>query len=457
MSESLPLPPARVHMVGIGGVGVSGLARMLQGSGYAVTGSDMNDSPIVQDLLREGIAVTIGHNATNLGEAEIVIMTAAARDDNPEIVAARERGIPIVKRAAALGMLANPSTCLAVAGSHGKSTTSGMAAFAFSQAGLQPSFAVGATVGGLGTNARLDSGPHFIVEADEYDFSFLWLKPAIAIITNIEHDHPDIFPDLEHVLEAFERFTEGIRHDGTLVISADDPGARALVERLKDREGLNIVTVGFDSGDWQVSQYSAGIAQIRTPAGQMFELRLAVPGRHNVSNALTVLASAEAFGINPITIVQALEAFTGVGRRFEVLDDSPDRTVIDDYAHHPTEIAVNIVAARERYPNRRLVLIFQPHTYSRTHALLDDFAGALDRADVVVIAEIYPAREVNAQGVTSADIATRMSRGATIATSPDEATRIAHELTQPGDVLLVMGAGDIYLTARDLAAMGPSS
>ncbi|CAN5638498.1 UDP-N-acetylmuramate--L-alanine ligase [soil metagenome] len=457
VSEWLPSPPAKVHMIGIGGVGVSGLARMLQTSGYQVTGSDMSDSPIVQELVREGIQVTVGHDAANLGTAKIVIVTAAARDDNPEIIAARERGIPIVKRAAALGMLANPATCLAVAGSHGKSTTSGMASFAFSHAGLNPSFAVGATVGGLGTNARLGSGPHFIVEADEYDYSFLSLKPAVAIVTNIEHDHPDIFVDLERVLDAFERFTEGIKPGGTLVTSADDSGAGALVERLMSRDDLNIVTIGFHSGDWQVADYSAGNAQIRTPAGQMFELRLAVPGRHNVSNALTVLASAEALGIDPLTVVPGLEAFTGVGRRFEVLIDSPNRTVIDDYAHHPTEIAATIAAARDRYPDRRLLVVFQPHTYTRTHALKNEFAQALNLADIAVIAEVYPAREVNTLGVSSEDIAARMSRGATIAASPSEATRLAHELEQPGDVLLVMGAGDIYQTARDLAAMGASS
>ena len=455
--EQLPPPPAWVHMVGIGGVGVSGLARMLRGSGYNVTGSDMNDSPIVQDLLREGIHVTIGHDAANLGEAEIVIATAAAREDNPEIAAAREHGIPVVKRAAVLGMLANPSTCLAFAGSHGKSTTSGMASFAFSHAGLNPSFAVGATVGGLGTNARLGSGPHFIVEADEYDYSFLWLKPAVAIVTNIEYDHPDIFADLGRVLDAFERFTDGIRPGGTLVTTADDAGARMLVERLLSRDDLNVVTVGFHSGDWQVTDYSAGNAQIRTPADQMFELRLTAPGRHNVRNALAVLASAEALGIDPLTMVPGLEAFTGVGRRFEVLVDSAERTVIDDYAHHPTEIAATIAAARERYPDRRLLVVFQPHTYTRTHALKNDFAWALDLADVAVIAEIYPAREVNTLGVSAEDIAARMSRGATIAASPAEATRTARDLAQPGDVLLVMGAGDIYQTARDLAAMGASS
>lgn len=454
MNVELPAPPARVHMIGIGGVGVSGLARMLMSRGYQVTGSDMSNSPIVADLVREGIDVRIGHDAANIGDAELVIATAALHDDNPELVAARERGIPVVKRAAALGMLANPAVGLAVAGSHGKSTTSGMAAFAFDRAGLAPSFAVGATVSGLGTNARLGDGPHFIVEADEYDHSFLWLEPQVAIVTSIEHDHPDIFPALEDVINAFERFVQGIRPGGTLVISADDAGARALLERLGDRPELRVVTFGFGAGDWQVVEYSAQMATVRDPAGQMFELRLLVPGRHNVANALAVLVSAAALGIDPENVIPGLEAFAGVGRRFEVLLDEPFSTVIDDYAHHPTEIAATIQAARDRYPDRRLLVIFQPHTYSRTQALLDDFAKALDAADTAIVAEIYPAREVNTLGVHSSDIVARMTTDATVATSPDDAIRLARETHQLGDVILVMGAGDIYRTAQALADNG---
>lgn len=441
-------------MVGIGGVGVSGLARMLRSHGYAVTGSDMNSSPIVQDLIAEGISVSVGHRAENVGDADLVIATAAARDDNPELVEARGRGIPVVKRAAALGMLANPTTCLAVAGSHGKSTTSGMAAFAFEWAGVDPSFAVGATVAGLGTNARLGDGPHFIVEADEYDYSFLWLEPAVAIVTNIEHDHPDIFPALDNVIEAFERFVGNIRPGGTLVISDEDIGARLLSERLRSQDNLNIVTYGFGGGDWRIVEYNAGSATLCDPSGQMFELRLMVPGRHNVGNALAVLASGAILGIQPEDLIPGLEAFTGVGRRFEVLLDRAGRTIVDDYAHHPTEIAATIDAARDRYPDRRLLVVFQPHTYSRTHALLGDFARALDGADAAIVAEIYPARETNTLDVFSKDIVALMSAEATVAESPDDAARIAAEIAQEGDVVLVMGAGDIYQTAKTLAADG---
>ena len=451
VTERLPDPPARVHMVGIGGVGVSGLARMLASRGYAVTGSDMSSSPIVEDLVAEGIAVHVGHDAANIDGADLVIATAAVREDNPEIAAARKRGITVVKRAAALGLLANPARCLAVAGSHGKSTTSGMAAFAFEQGGLRPSFAVGATVGGLRTNAKLGDGPHFIVEADEYDYSFLWLTPEVAIVTNIEHDHPDIFASLDNVLTAFQSFAGGILEGGSLVVAADDPGSVMLAERLRGGGGPTLITFGWGTGDWQVTEYNAGVAGITGPQGQMFELRLTVPGRHNVSNALAVIAAADAFSIEIDLLIPHLEAFSGVGRRFEVVHEQAELTIIDDYAHHPTEIAATIGAARDRYPDRRLLVIFQPHTFSRTHAMLGEFAAALDGADEVVLAEIYPAREVNTLQVFSGDIAALMSAGAMVAESPTDAARLAEERIESGDVVLVMGAGDIYKTSQLLA------
>jgi UDP-N-acetylmuramate--alanine ligase len=446
----LPDPPARLHMIGIGGVGVSGLARMLARRGYTVTGSDLNDSPTVRDLRSEGIPVAVGHDAANVGDAELVVMTAALRPENPELIEATRRGIRVVKRAAVLGLLANPAVCLAVSGSHGKSTTSGMAALALERAGLDPSFAVGATVRELGTNARSGAGPHFVVEADEYDYSFLWLRPRVAIVTNIEHDHPDIFPDLDAVLHAFERFAAGIQHGGTLVLPAEDAGSHALCDRL-ERGGYDrqIITFGEHDGDWRVNRSESG-ATVSGPAGQVFELRLAVPGRHNLLNALAVLAAADGLGVDAARLVAGLDSFGGVSRRFEILRDD-DLTVVSDYAHHPTEVAATIAAARERYPGRRIVAIFQPHTYSRTRALLVEFASALDAADIVVLAEIYPAREVDSLGVASADIAVRMHRQPSVVDQASDAAHSTRALLQPGDVVLVMGAGDIYQAAEALA------
>lgn len=447
----LPDPPARVHMIGIGGVGVSGLARMLAGRGYRVSGSDMSQSPATDALRAEGIEVQIGHAAENVAGADLVVMTAAVRADNPEVVAANAAGVPVVKRAALLGLLANVADCLAVAGSHGKSTTSGMAALALEHAGTSPSFAVGATVRELGTNARLGDGPHFVVEADEYDHSFLWLRPTVAIVTNIEHDHPDIFLDLDAVLDAFERFTTGIRSGGMLVISADDPGCHLLLARIGEPDGYRIVTFGEHSGDWRVSRQPDGSAQVTAPSGRMFALRLAVPGGHNLLNALAVLAASEGLSVEAEALVPGLEAFGGVSRRFEIVLDTPELTVVNDYAHHPTEVAATIAAARERYPDRRVLAVFQPHTYSRTAALLSEFAAALDGADAVVLAAIYPSRETDSLGVSSQNVAARMAQPVEVAGTPEDAATITIEQIRSGDVVLVMGAGDIYRAAEAIA------
>jgi UDP-N-acetylmuramate--alanine ligase len=453
---SLPDPPARIHMIGIGGVSVSGLARMLSRGGYQVSGSDMFPSPITEDLISEGIPVTLEHLPENVEGAALVVMTAAVRSDNPELIAAQEQGIPVVKVKALLGLIVERFDCLAAAGSHGKSTTSGMAALALERAGLDPSFAVGATVRELGTNARLGSGRQFVVEADEYDYSFLWLRPQVAIITNIEHDHPDIFPDLGAVLDAFERFAAGIKPGGTLVISAEDAGCQRLLDRLSGgHQPFSIVTFGEQIGDWRFVRSQDGAASVHGPGGQVFELRLAVPGRHNLLNALAVLASAEGLGLEAGQLVAGLEAFGGVSRRFEVLLDTSSLTVVNDYAHHPTEIVATIAAARERYPSRRVLAVFQPHTYSRTLALLAEFAAALDTADAVILADIYRARETDSLGVSSASIAERMTRPAVVAVSPQDAVELARAQAETGDVILVMGAGDIYRAAEVLAQFPP--
>lgn len=443
----LPDPPARIHFVGIGGIGVSGLARMLRERGYRVSGSDMAASPVTAELEAEGIEVRIGHDPGNVRGADFLVTTAAAKPDNPELVAARELGIPVVKRAAVLGLLARAYRTLAVAGSHGKSTTSGMAAVALDRAGLSPGFAVGAAVPQLGTNARNGAGDYFVVEADEYDYSFLQLEPDVAIITNIEHDHPDLFPDFDAVLAAFGQFARRLRPGGTLVVSAEDPGCRRLLAELDGDFDGRAVTFGAGAGDWRLGEGTL----VSGPGERTFELPLAVPGRHNRLNALAVLASAEGLGIEPGHLCPGLIEFAGVGRRFEILREDAELVVVNDYAHHPTEIAATIAAARERYDDRRLLVIFQPHTYSRTRALLDDFARALDGADEVVLAEIYAARETDALGVSAASIAERMAAPVVTAGSPQEAARIAAERLLPGDVALVLGAGDIYRTAELLS------
>ncbi|WP_238538502.1 UDP-N-acetylmuramate--L-alanine ligase, partial [Nitrolancea hollandica] len=312
----LPPPPATIHFVGIGGIGMSGLARIVAARGYQVTGSDASDSPSLAALRHEGFTVTVGHSAAGLGDPALVVTTAAAPESNPELTAARERAIPIVKRAALLGLLCNDQVCVAVAGTHGKSTTSGMLAVALDQAGINPSFAVGARVNQLGANAGAGRSEVFVAEADEYDYSFLWLRPAVGIITNIEFDHPDIFPSLSAVEDAFLQFAERIRTGGTLVISADDPGCRRLIARLQSPIIKTTFGVHPDA-DWRVVE-SDGAYAIRTPGGPVIPLHLQVPGRHNLLNAAAAMAAGAALGISPPLLRPGLQAFTGVGRRFDV-------------------------------------------------------------------------------------------------------------------------------------------
>jgi UDP-N-acetylmuramate--alanine ligase len=432
---------------------MSGLARMLVRRGYHVTGSDMSDSPVMARLAAEGIPVHVGHDAENVGSADLVIITAAAPTSNPELVSARERGIPVVKRAAVLGLLCRSRLCIAVAGTHGKSTTSGMLAFSLDRAGLAPSFAVGADVTQLGTNARSGDGPYFVAEADEYDYSFLWLKPDVAVVTNIEHDHPDLFLRLEDVEEAYDSFVSGIKPDGTLVISADDPGCRTLLRRHRQLPA-NVCTFGFsDSADWRIERVS-GRDHFHQPGGGTLRTRLRIPGLHNRLNAAACLAAAGAAGIEPSRLLPGLETFSGVGRRFEVKGQAAGVTVIEDYAHHPTEIRATITAARERFPAARIIAVFQPHTYSRTRALLDDFAHALSLADRVVLVPIYAARESDDLGVSASDIAERVED--TVVTSVDTldaaaAMAVAH--ARRGDVILVIGAGDVWKVSSS-AVMG---
>lgn len=446
-SVNIPDPPARLHFVGIGGIGVSGLARLLRARGYEVSGSDMTASEVTLALEAEGIEVRIGHAPEHVVGVDFVITTAAASHDNVELAEARSRRIPVVKRAAVLGTLARRYRTLAVAGTHGKSTTSGMAAVALDAAGFGPGFAVGAIVPEFGTNARDSSGEYFVVEADEYDYSFLQIEPDAAIVANVEHDHPDLFPDVKSVLDAFRQFVLRIRTGGTLVLSADDPGCRQLRDLVPDRRDVSVVTFGVESGDWTLLERG----MVRGPEGQTFELPLAVPGRHNRLNALSVLAVASGLGIQPQDLLDGLASFKGVGRRFEIVREDRTLVVVNDYAHHPTEIGAPVNTARERYPERRLVLVFQPHTYSRTRAFLQQFAEALDQGDTVILADIYPARERDDLGVSSASIAERMTTAVQLARSPDDAANRALSILEPGDVVLVLGAGDINQAAARIA------
>ena len=440
--DGLPLPGSAIHFVGIGGIGMSGLARLLHRWGYTVSGSDSTASDITDALLSEGIAVSIGHDdATLAASAQLVVITAAIRGANAEVQAAVANAVPVIKRARLLGMLSDARRSVAVAGSHGKSTTSGMLVVALGALGAEPSYAVGAVIGRTGTNAAAGSGEEMVVEADEYDYSFLQLHPDIAIVNNVDYDHPDLFPDQDSYDQAFVDFIAQVRTGGSLVIAADDEGA-VRVALKAELANLAVVTFGEAEGsDWRLVPGDAGwLAQ--APDGERYALTLQVPGTHNARNALAALTVLVALGHDPAAAAAALGTYSGIGRRFEHKGDAAGVTVVDDYAHHPKEVAATIAAARSRFPGRRIVVAFQPHTYSRTHALMTDFAAALAPADLAVVLDIYAARETDTLGVTAGQLVDRIP-GAVAGGSVPQAARLLASRLASGDVLLTVGAGTV--------------
>jgi UDP-N-acetylmuramate--alanine ligase len=434
---ALPGPPARIHFIGIGGIGMSGLARVLHGRGYHVSGSDAHENDQTRSLRDEGVAVAIGHNdLQNVRSADLVVLTSAVSGGNPELTAARSASKTILKRAELLGIMSAKKKSIAVAGSHGKSTTCGILVTALAELGQRPSYFVGAVVSNIGTNAHWDEGEHIVVEADEYDHSFLALNPDLAIITNIDFDHPDLF-DQDSYDRAFLHFARRVKPKGTLIVRGDDPGALRLLESIGPTYSPKIVTFGEATDlDWTAAQrkqeWEGG-----TPSD------LPLPGTHNAFNLAAAVAALVSLGFSKEESGKAVSTFKGVGRRFELIGEAEGVTVIDDYAHHPTEIRATLAAARDRYPGRRLWAIFQPHTYTRTRALLPKFAEALQGADEVVILEIYAAREANDGTVSSRDLQHLVGDRSVVIESPrDVAAEIIGGL-HPGDVVITMGAGDV--------------
>ncbi|MDP9373079.1 MAG: UDP-N-acetylmuramate--L-alanine ligase [Chloroflexota bacterium] len=452
------MPGARVHIIGIGGIGTSALARVLKHWGYRVSGSDAAASEITAALEREGIAVAIGHGVDAARGADLAIYSAAVRDDNPELAATRAAGIPTVKRAALLGLIADAREGLAVAGTHGKSTTSAMLAKICVDAGRDPTFFVGAILQDFGTNARPGGGDLVVVEADEYDRSFLQLHPRVAIVTNVEPDHPDTYPTYEEMEAAYVEFLRQVRPGGAILLSADDPGCSRLQERVAPASGVTIIPYGRAPGaTWRIEPDGAGGETMLRDGEPVATLTLRVPGEHNRRNALAALATAAQVGIDPGVAAASLAEFRGIGRRFELKGEAAGITVVDDYAHHPTEIAVGVRAARERFPGRPLWVVFQPHTYSRTRLLLREFAEALAPADRVVLLDIYAARERDTLGVSADDIAALLPPGNPPLRAASPAAAVATLLDRyragdlsPGAVVLTMGAGDVWLTGEGL-------
>ena len=434
-----------VHFIGIGGTGLSAIARVLLEEGYTVSGSDRTGSPLFNAITAAGALTFLGHAASQINGADLVIRSSAVSDDNPEVTAALDAGIPVMKRSEFLAELTQGKDTLAGAGAHGKTTTTAMLIWVLTQLGTDPSFIAGGVVNQLGTNARAGSGQYFAIEADEYDNMFLGLAPKIAVVTNIEHDHPDCFPTREDYRAAFKAFLRKVRPDGLALVCWDDAGARSLAEECASE----IAILGYGSSP--EATYKA--VDIRVENGLpvfsfcrndllLGEVGLSIPGRHNVINATAALAVVHQLGLDLKAAVRALGAFTGAGRRFEILGTGNGVTVIDDYGHHPTELAATLQAAKSRYPNNRVWAVWQPHTFTRTRTLESDFIRALSTADMAVVLKIYAAREAD-PGYSAARIAEAMPKEkAMYCESFEAASAFLLEKLLPGDVMIVFSAGD---------------
>jgi UDP-N-acetylmuramate--alanine ligase len=440
----------RIHFVGAGGVGMSGLAEiLLLSTPLEISGCDRERSENTERLTKLGARIAYGHDPSHVGEADVVVISSAIGEANPEVVAAREKGVPVIRRAEMLAEIMRLKQGVAVAGTHGKTTTTSLTGMVLTEAGFDPTIVVGGQVRILGTNARLGKGEFLVAEADEYDRSFLELTPVVAVITNVEADHLDCYRDLADIQDAFAIFANRVPFYGAVVACLDDPGVREVLPRIQRR----IVTYG---------ESEEALLQARSidlhASGTRFEVwegrtwclgtvRLPIPGRHNVANALAAIAVGRELSIPFPTIAAALAGFTGVVRRFETKGERGGVLVVDDYAHHPTEIAATLAAARQVFPGRRLVAVFQPHLFTRTRDFALDFGRALTACDVAVVTDVYPSREKPIPGITGELVAeaARQAGHRDVVYVPDRG-RMGGELERrlrAGDVLLTLGAGDV--------------
>ncbi len=467
-----------IHLIGIGGSGLSAIATVLLQQEYTVSGSDMQDSEAVARLRELGAEVAIGHRAKNITRPDTVVYSSAIPAGNPEIIAAHVRQIPVIKRPAWLGQMMSGKRGIAIAGTHGKTTVTAMTSLILSKAGLSPTYIIGGFVPQLNSNAAAGKSDLFAIEADEYDRTFLSLKPEIAVVTNVEWDHPDTYPSKTSLHKAFTDFVKLIPPHGKTILCGNDQGARALLYASP-----NAVTYGMRQGgketrrqgdkgtrgqgdrqhairntqyDWQAinvqpnqkggySFYVQFQGEIVTPK----PVALSVPGLHNLQNSLAALVAAEAVGVSPAEAGRILSGYTGVERRFELKGKINGVTIIDDYAHHPSEIKATLSAARTRYPEQEIWAVFQPHTFSRAKLLLDDFAAAFEQACHVIILDIFPSREKDDGSISSADIIARMSHPDARYIGPmNEAVAYLQSRLAPNDVLITLGAGDGYLVGE---------
>jgi len=454
----------RIHMIGIGGTGMSGIAEVLGNLGYQVSGSDLREGPVIDRLRGQGIEVFIGHDRVNIGAADVVVSSSAVSADNPEVVAARQQRIPVVPRAEMLAELMRYRHGIAVAGTHGKTTTTSLIAAIFAEAGLDPTFVIGGLVNHTGSNARLGAGRFLIAEADESDASFMHLQPMVSVVTNIEADHMETYAgDFAQLRRTFLEFLHNLPFYGLAVLCVDDAAVEGLIADIS----RPVVTYGFGSN----ADYRIGNVQpeglrtrftVHRPQGRAdLAIELNMPGRHNVLNATAAIAVASDEGLDDAAIQAGLANFGGVGRRFEQLGEIPlsagSALLIDDYGHHPTEVMATLDSVRQAWPGRRLVMIYQPHRYTRTRDLYEDFVHVLSACPVLVLMDIYPAGESPIPGVDGRSLTRSIrQRGAVepvFAPTVDDVPAVLSTLLRDGDVVITQGAGNVGQLAQILRTM----
>lgn len=444
--------PKHIHFVGIGGISMSALATILQQRGWRISGSDLKQSTLTDRLVQRGATIYLYHSADNVNGADVVVYTSAVKPDNPELVRARELGIPVYVRAELLGeLMAESQFGIAVAGSHGKTTTTAMIGLMLDRAGKDPTVLVGGELDAIQGNVKVGNGQFLVAEACEYFDSFLSLKPLVGIILNIDVDHLDYFRNLEHIKETFRRFALLVPPNGYLIACGDDANVRDILHDLP----CKVITYGMrDDVEWQAQDIDLsagkGTFSVMHNGELLGRMSIQVPGRHNVSNALAAVALGSTLGLSFSTIAATLGQYEGTHRRFDYLGTYRGALVYDDYAHHPSEIRATLEAAKA-YGAKRVICVFQPHTYTRTKALLNDFANAFAGANMVLLTDIYAAREKDTYGISTADLAAEMSKTHSnskyVGSLQDAAKVLSGELGK-GDLLITMGAGDVYQVAQ---------
>ena len=453
----------RIHFIGIGGAGMGGIAEVLANEGYQISGSDIANNRVTEHLASLGAEIQIGHKAENVQGASVVVVSTAIHADNPEVIAARELRIPVVRRAEMLAELMRYRHGIAIAGTHGKTTTTSLSASVYAQAGADPTFVIGGLLNSAGTNARLGTSRYLIAEADESDASFLHLQPMVAIVTNIEADHMDTYGgDFSKLRATFLEFLHNLPFYGLAVVCIDDPVIRGLLPEI----GRATITYGYsDDADVQVQEFvqegSQTRFQLRLQNGTILPINLNLPGRHNALNAAATIAVALEDRIPTDAIVEALAQFAGVGRRFQQYGEfdtgAGSALLVDDYGHHPTEVRATLASARAAWPERRLVVVFQPHRYTRTRDLYDDFAEVLSKADVLIMLDVYAAGEEVIPGADGRSLCRSIrQRGALdpiFVATPNEVPAVLAEVLKDGDVVLTQGAGNVGQLSRKLAEL----